>query len=88
MDVRVKLLADGVWAAEDDITASLSVEVNSFDQLYLKEWPISLPMVQIGTIKGKMRNEDNWENSTNWDMRFFDEWSIYIVGWLSLPMEK
>ena len=25
-----------------------------------------------------MRNEDNWENSTNRNMRFFDEWSGYI----------
>ena len=53
MDVRVELLADDVWSAEDDITGSLSVEVNSFDQLYLKEQPISSPMVQISTIKQK-----------------------------------
>ena len=57
MDVRVKLLADGVWAAEDDITGSSSVEFNSFDQLYMKEWPISLPMVQISTIK---RKDEKW----------------------------
>ena len=36
MDVRVKLLADDVWAAEDDTTGSLSVEVDSFNRLYLK----------------------------------------------------
>ena len=53
MDVRVELLADYVWEAEDDITGSLSVEVHSFYQLYLKEWPIYLPMVQISTIKQK-----------------------------------
>ena len=53
MDVRVKLLADDVWASEDDKAGVLSVEVNSFNQLYLKEWPISLPMVQIITIKRK-----------------------------------
>ena len=30
MDVRVKLLADDVWEAEDYTTGSLSVEVNIF----------------------------------------------------------
>ena len=44
-DVHVKLLAADVWAAEDDIIESLSVGVDIFDQLYLKEQPISLPMV-------------------------------------------
>ena len=35
-----------------------------------------------------MRNEDNWEKSTNQNIRFFDEWSKYYV-WLSPPpMEK
>ena len=51
MDVCVELLADDVWAAEDVKTGSLSVEVDSFDPLYLKERPISFPMVQIGAIK-------------------------------------
>ena len=36
MDVRVKLLADDVWAAEDYKTGFLSVEVDSFDRLFLK----------------------------------------------------
>ena len=36
MDVYVELLADDVWAAEDDITGSLSVGVDIFDGLYLK----------------------------------------------------
>ena len=53
MDVCVELLADDVWAAEDDKKSSLSVEVDISDQLYLKERPISLPMVQISTIKQK-----------------------------------
>ena len=88
MDVRVKLLADDVWASEDDITSYLSVEVNSFDQLYMKEWTIYLPIVQISTIKEHMINEDNWENSTNWNMSFLNEWSKYIVGWLSPPYEN
>ena len=53
MDVHVELLADDVWSAENDITGSLSVGVDIFDCLYLKERPISLPMVQISTIKRK-----------------------------------
>ena len=36
MDVRVKLLADDIWAAEYDTTGSLSVEVDISDQLNLK----------------------------------------------------
>ena len=51
MKVRVKLLADDVWASEEDKTGFLSVEVDIFDQLYLKEQPISLPMVTMSTIK-------------------------------------
>ena len=53
MDVRVELLADDVWAAEYDKTGFLSLGVNIFDQLYLKERPISLPMVKISTTKLK-----------------------------------
>ena len=36
MDVRVELLAYDVWEAEDDKIVFLSVEVDSFDQLLLK----------------------------------------------------
>ena len=53
MDVRAKLLAYDVWTAEDDRTGSLSVEVNIFDGLYLKEQPISLPMAPMSTKKRK-----------------------------------
>ena len=53
MDVHVRLLADYEWAAEDNITCSLSVGVDIYDRLYLKERPISLLMVQISTIKRK-----------------------------------
>ena len=34
MDGGIKLLADGVWEAEDDKTGFLSVRVDIFDQLY------------------------------------------------------
>ena len=57
MDVAVRLIADDEWAAEDDKTVFLSVGVDIFDRLYLKERPISLPMVQISTIKLKY---DKW----------------------------
>ena len=36
MDVRVKLLADDVWAAEEGKTGFLSVGVDIFNQLDLK----------------------------------------------------
>ena len=49
--VHVKLLADDVWAVEWDKTGFLSVGVDIFDRLYLKERPISLPMVTMSTIK-------------------------------------
>ena len=53
MDVHVELLADDAWAAENDKTGFLSVGVDIFDRLYLKERPISLPMVPMITIKRK-----------------------------------
>ena len=53
MDVPVELLANEVWAVEDDKTGFLSVGVYIFDQLYLIELPISLPMVPMSTIKRK-----------------------------------
>ena len=57
MDVCVELIVDDVWAAEYDKTGFLRIEVDSFDWLFLKERPISLPMVQIITIK---RKYDKW----------------------------
>ena len=57
MDVLVELLADDIWAAEDDKAYFLSVGVDSFDQWYLKKRPISLTMVQMSTIK---RKDEKW----------------------------
>ena len=34
MDIRKELLADGVWAAEDDKTGFLSFGVDSFDPFF------------------------------------------------------
>ena len=53
MKVCVKLLADDVWASEQDKTGFLSVGVDIYDQLYLKERPIYFSMVTISTIKWK-----------------------------------
>ena len=87
MDVRVKLLAYDVWVAEDDKMGFLSIGVDIFDQLYLKELPISLPKVKNIGIKRNYENEDNWKSSTNRNMRFFYEWSKYYV-WLNPPYRK
>ena len=60
MNVCVKLLADDIWAAEDDKTGLLIVGGGGgdiFDQFHLKERPISLPMVPMSTIKQKY---DKW----------------------------
>ena len=57
IDVCVEWLADDVWEAEYDKTGFLSVGVDSFNQLFLKKRPISLPMVQIST---KKRKYDKW----------------------------
>ena len=53
MDDPVELLAYDVWADEDNKKGFFSFGVDVFDQLYLKEWPISLPMVPTSTIKQK-----------------------------------
>ena len=45
-----QLLVDYVWSSEDNKTGFLSVGVDIFYWLYLKEREISLPMVQISTI--------------------------------------
>ena len=50
MNVCIKFLEDDVCAGQYDKTGYLSFEVNSSDQLYLKERPISLPLIQISTI--------------------------------------
>ena len=51
MIVHVELLLYDVWSDEEDKTGFLSVGVDIFDQLYLKERSISLPMVTMSTIK-------------------------------------
>ena len=48
--VGVELVVYDVWFAEDDNTGFLGVGLDIFDQLYLKERPISLLMVPMSTI--------------------------------------
>ena len=62
--VGFKLLVYDVWSAEEDRIGFLSVAVDIFDQLYLKERPISLPTVKISTINKYMINDIMWEKST------------------------
>ena len=57
MGVRVELLGDDEWEAEEYKTGFLRVGVDIFDWLYLKERPISLPVVIMSTIKQKY---DKW----------------------------
>ena len=56
IDVRLKLLANDVWEAEDDKTGFLRVEVDSFESIIFEKQPISLDMVQISTKNENMIN--------------------------------
>ena len=72
--VCVELVVYDVWCAEDDNIGFLSVEVNIFDRLYLKERPISFSVVPMITIKKNMINEIMWEKSTKIEVcEYFDE---------------
>ena len=74
MNVCVKLLADDVWAAEYDKTGFLSVAVHIFDRLYLKERPISVPIVPMSTIK---RKNEKWRKLNK---------SKYAISWLMIKI--
>ena len=88
MDVRVELLADDAWEADHDKTGFLSVEVNSFYGLFWKNNQFPCPWCKLVLKNENMRNEDKWESSTNRNMRFFDEWSIYYVCEIIKKIEK
>ena len=51
--VGVELVVYDVWFAENENTGFLSVGLDIFGRLYLKERPISLPMVPMSTINTK-----------------------------------
>ena len=57
MDVCVELLEDDVWSAKDNNRGFLIVGVDIFDRLYLKDWPIFLPMMPQSTLKQK---DEKW----------------------------
>ena len=48
-----EIVINDVWFAVDDNTDFLSVRLDDLGRLYLKERPISLPMVPIITINTK-----------------------------------
>ena len=87
MDVWIELLANDVWTTDDDKTGFFSVEVNSFDQLFLKERTIPLPMVQINTIKQKYDKCGEVRKLNKSKYEIFDEWSKYYV-WFYPPYGK
>ena len=49
----MELVVYDEWFAEDDNTGFLSVGLDIFYQLYLKERPIYLPMVPMSAINTK-----------------------------------
>ena len=71
MYVRVELLADDAWLAEDDKTGFLDVGVNIYDWLYLKERPIYLPMVPMSK---------RWEMRTIWKTQQIEIWILFMNG--------
>ena len=84
MILCVKLLVYDVLLAEENKTGLLSVVVDIFNLLYLKERPISLPVVPMGTIK---QIYDKWDyvrklkNSKIEKLQtvYFDEcWIFYL----------
>ena len=54
MDVPVKLLADYVWAAEDDKTVLLSVEVDSFNHFFFLNNQFPSPWYKLGPLNENM----------------------------------
>ena len=73
--VHVKVVVYDVWCPEDDNTGFLSVGVDIFDRLYLKERPISLPMVPMITIK---QIYDKWD----YVRKFDNNWSMWKCWWI------
>ena len=69
--VCVELITDDVWEAEYYRTGFLSVGVNSFDRLFLKNDQFSCPWYKMVLKNKNMINKDKWKSSTNRKMRFF-----------------
>ena len=70
-----EIVIHDVWFAVDDNTGFLSFRLDDLGLLYLKERPISLPMVPISAIITKFGKwilcEKNWPKSKY--VKFFDE---------------
>ena len=71
MDVPVKLLTDDVWAAEDNNTGFLSVEVDSLESGIFENDCFPYPLCRLVLNNEKMIHEDKWERTTNRNMRIF-----------------
>ena len=83
--VRVELVVYGVWCDEDDNTGFLSVGVDIFDRLYLKERLISLPMVPMSTTK---QIYDKWDYVSKIDKNR-SMWKFWwIIGIVCQKIEK
>ena len=65
IDVRVELLADYVWEADDDKPAFLSAGVDGFNRLFLCKRPMSLSIVDLVIKIENMINENKWKRWTN-----------------------
>ena len=82
--VRDKLVVYDVWFAEDDNTGFLSVVVDIFDRLYLKERSNSLPVVTMSTIK---LTYDKWDYVRKFEKnkRMWKIWWIIKILCLGYP---
>ena len=82
--VGVKLVVYDVWFDEDDNTGFLSVGLNIFDWLYLKERPISLPVVPMSTINAK-NGKSYFVRRTDKNQNIWNFWWIIEILCLGDP---
>ena len=68
--VRVELLSDDIWEAEDNKTVFLSIGFDIFNQLFLKNDQFPCPWCKLLLKNENIINEDKWESSTNQKTRF------------------
>ena len=77
-----KLLVYDVWFAKDYKKGFLSVRVDTFGWLYLKEQPISLPMATMSSIKQLYDSEKTQQKSKHVKILIHNQ---SIMFGLSLP---
>ena len=87
MDVPIELIADDLWAAEDDKTVFLSVGVDFSIHYICNNDQFPLPWYQwvLKTNQWEMRKIEKTQQIEIWE--FCDEWSKYYV-WLYPPILK